>query len=130
GLRPGRGHGHRNGHLHNGLHPLAAPLRALAQTLIGRGKAMRRASFWSWLWIVLGILYFAVPLASTFIFSLRAERGTLSLTAHRNALADPQFIRTFTFSVEIAILTIVFSLLLIVPTVYWVHLKLPQIRPF
>ena len=91
---------------------------------------MRRASFWSWLWIVLGILYFAVPLASTFIFSLRAERGTLSLTAYRNALADPQFIRTFTFSVEIAILTIVFSLLLIVPTVYWVHLKLPQIRPF
>ncbi len=90
---------------------------------------MRRASFWSWLWVALGIIYFAVPLLSTLVFSLKAERGTYSLTAYRNVLADPQFLRTFTFSVEIAILTIVFSLLLIVPTVYWVHLKLPQIRP-
>ena len=91
---------------------------------------MKRASFWSWLWFVLGALYFAVPLISTLLFSLRAERGTYSLTAYRNVLADPQFARTFTFSVEIAVLTILFSLLLIVPTVYWVHLKLPQIRPF
>lgn len=91
---------------------------------------MKRASFWSWLWVVLGIVYFAVPLISTFIFSLKAERGTLSLTAYRNVLSDPQFLRTFSFSVEIAVLTIIFSLLLIVPTVYWVHLKLPQIRPF
>ena len=91
---------------------------------------MKRASFWSWLWFVLGVLYFAVPLVSTLLFSLRAERGTYSLTAYRNVLADPQFARTFTFSVEIAVLTILFSLLLIVPTVYWVHLKLPQIRPF
>jgi putative spermidine/putrescine transport system permease protein len=91
---------------------------------------MKRASFWSWLWVALGILYFSVPLVSTLIFSLRAERGTYSLTAYRNVLADPQFVRTFTFSVEIAVLTIIFSLLLIVPTVYWVHLKLPQIRPF
>ena len=91
---------------------------------------MKRASFWSWLWFVLGALYFAVPLISTLLFSLRAERGTYSLTAYRNVLADPQFLRTFIFSVEIAVLTILFSLLLIVPTVYWVHLKLPQIRPF
>jgi putative spermidine/putrescine transport system permease protein len=91
---------------------------------------MKRASFWSWLWFVLGVLYFAVPLVSTLLFSLRAERGTYSLTAYRNVLADPQFLRTFIFSVEIAVLTILFSLLLIVPTVYWVHLKLPQIRPF
>lgn len=90
---------------------------------------MRRGAFWSWLWVGLGILYFAVPLIATLLFSLRAERDTLSLTAYRTVLNDPQFARTFTFSVEIAILTILVSLLLIVPTVYWVHLRLPQIRP-
>jgi putative spermidine/putrescine transport system permease protein len=38
-------------------------------------------------------------------------------------------LRTFAFSVEIALLTILFSLLLVVPTVYWVHLRMPEIRP-
>ena len=90
---------------------------------------MRRGAFWSWLWVGLGILYFAVPLIATLEFSLKAERGRYSLVAYRTVLSDPQFARTFTFSVEIAVLTILFSLLLIVPTVYWVHLRMPQVRP-
>jgi len=90
---------------------------------------MRRGAFWSWLWVGLGILYFAIPLIATLEFSLRAERDHYSLTAYRTVLSDPQFARTFTFSIEIAVLTILVSLLLIVPTVYWVHLRLPQIRP-
>jgi putative spermidine/putrescine transport system permease protein len=81
------------------------------------------------LWITLGILYFALPLIATLLFSLKAERDRLSLTAYEAVLNDPAFVRTFAFSVEIAFLTILFSLLLIVPTVYWVHLRLPQIRP-
>ena len=90
---------------------------------------MKRASVWSWLWIVLGVLYFAVPLIATLEFSLKAERGRYSLAAYRTVLSDPQFLRTFSFSVEVAALTILFSLLLIVPTVYWVHLRLPRVRP-
>ena len=90
---------------------------------------MRRGAFWSWLWVSLGIAYFAIPLIATFEFSLKAERGHYSLAAYRTVLTDPQFLATFTFSAAIAILTILFSLLLIVPTVYWVHLRLPQIRP-
>lgn len=90
---------------------------------------MKRGTFLSWLWVALGVIYFALPLIATFEFSLRAERGRYSLAAYRTVLTDPQFLRTFTFSVEIAILTIIFSLLLIVPTVYWVHLRLPRWRP-
>jgi putative spermidine/putrescine transport system permease protein len=90
---------------------------------------MKRGSIWSWVWVAIGVIYFALPLIATFEFSLKAERGRYSLAAYRTVLSDPQFLRTFTFSVEIAILTIVFSLLLIVPTVYWVHLKLPNLRP-
>jgi putative spermidine/putrescine transport system permease protein len=90
---------------------------------------MKRASLWVWLWLAFGILFFALPLIATFEFSLKAERGRYSLAAYETVLGDPQFLRTFSFSVEIAVLTILFSLLLIVPTVYWVHLKLPQLRP-
>jgi putative spermidine/putrescine transport system permease protein len=90
---------------------------------------MRRASFWSWLWIALGFLYFFLPLYATLQFSLRAQRDTLSLLAYQRVLDDPAFFRTFLFSVQMALWSIVGSILLIVPTAFWVHLRLPQQRP-
>lgn len=90
---------------------------------------MRRRHFWSWFWIALGAVYFLLPLFSTLIFSLQAKRGTLSLLAYQRVLADPNFYKTFSFSLWMAVLTILVSILLIVPTAYWVHLRLPQAKP-
>jgi putative spermidine/putrescine transport system permease protein len=90
---------------------------------------VRRFPFWSWFWIFLGAIYFILPLYGTLDFSLRIKRGVLSLDAYRNAVTDPEFIRTFSFSNEMAVLTIIVSLLLVVPTTYWVHLRLPRLRP-
>jgi putative spermidine/putrescine transport system permease protein len=89
---------------------------------------MKRNTFWSWLWIVIGILYFVVPLVATFEFSLRAKKGTLSFLAYVNVFKDPAFWQTITFSFEMAIFTIIFSILLVVPTAYWIRLRLPQLR--
>ena len=90
---------------------------------------MKRASFWSWLWFTLGSLYFIVPLVATFDFSLRARKGELSLQAYTNVLSDPRFGQTFLFSLEMSVLTIIASIVLIVPTAYWVQLRLPRLRP-
>jgi putative spermidine/putrescine transport system permease protein len=90
---------------------------------------MRRTRFWAWLWITLGVLYFLLPLIGTLNFSLRARRGVLSLDAYTSVFSDPRFFQTFWFSLQMALLTIVVSLLLIVPTAYWVHLRLPRLRP-
>jgi putative spermidine/putrescine transport system permease protein len=91
----------------------------------GRNAASRR---WSWIWIALGCLYFTLPLAATFLFSLRARKGAVSLLAYTHVLSDPQFLKTFTFSLEMAALTIIGGLALVVPTAIWVHLKLPKAR--
>jgi putative spermidine/putrescine transport system permease protein len=91
---------------------------------------MRKSRFWPWLWIALGVLYFLLPLIGTLGFSLRARRGVLSLDAYQNVFGDRRFFTTFIFSLEMAVLTIIVSLLLIVPTAYWVHLRLPRLRPF
>lgn len=91
---------------------------------------MRRGSFWAWLWIILGALYFILPLVGTFIFSLRAKKDILSFAAYDSVFNDPQFWKTFGFSTTMALLTIITSLLLVVPTVYWVHLRLPRLRPW
>jgi len=98
----------------------AAPFRKVV--------TMKRFPVWSWLWFILGALYFLLPLYGTLDFSLRAKRGTLSLLAYERALSDPQFIRSFTFSTQMAVYTIIVGLLLIVPTAYWVHLRLPKLR--
>ncbi len=44
-------------------------------------------------------------------------------------LHDPQFWATIKLSFRLALETIVIGLLLFVPTIYWVHLKLPRLRP-
>ncbi|HUX39225.1 MAG TPA: ABC transporter permease subunit [Rectinemataceae bacterium] len=86
-----------------------------------------RAGF-SWLWILLGLVYFFLPLIATFLFSLRGKKGVLSFVAYQHVFADPQFLRTFGFSLEMAILTVIVGLALIVPTAIWIYLKLPKAK--
>jgi putative spermidine/putrescine transport system permease protein len=89
----------------------------------------RRAfPLWSWLWFILGALYFILPLYATLDFSLRMERDTIGLKAYASAFADPEFARTFGYSVLLAIVTILVSILLVVPTAYWIRLRLPEAR--
>jgi putative spermidine/putrescine transport system permease protein len=89
---------------------------------------MKRNHFWSWVWVTIGLLYFFVPLIATFDFSLRAQKGVLSFLAYERVFKDPAFWSTFIFSLEMAILTIIFSVLLVVPTAFWIRLRLPQLR--
>jgi len=89
---------------------------------------MRRRSFGSWIWVVLGSVYFFLPLAASFLFSLRKLSDHLSFEAYRGVFSDAGFFLNFGSSVRWAAITIVASLLLVVPTVYWVHLRAPQFR--
>ncbi|HSL44551.1 MAG TPA: ABC transporter permease subunit [Anaerolineales bacterium] len=90
---------------------------------------VRKNRLWSWLIFVLGALYFLVPLAATFYWSLRAEKGKLGLEAYRRLFADANFLPSFSESIVNAIVAILISLLLIIPTAYWVTLRLPKMRP-
>lgn len=85
---------------------------------------------WSWFVLAFSLLYFVLPLLGMTIFSLRMRRGELSFDAYAKVLGDPQFQETFGYSVIMALFTIVFGVLLVVPTAYWVRLKLPGLRPY
>ena len=84
---------------------------------------------WSWLALFAGLTYFFLPLIGTVEFSLRMRRGEYSLDAYRAGLGDPRFQETFGYSVIMALFTIVFGVFLVVPTAYWVRLRLPRLRP-
>jgi putative spermidine/putrescine transport system permease protein len=91
---------------------------------------MTRLKFLSWLAAAAGTLFFLLPLLGTFEFSLRARRGVYSFDAYRSVLSDPQFHATFVFSIVMALLTIAVGVLIVTPTVFWVRLKLPRLRPW
>jgi putative spermidine/putrescine transport system permease protein len=93
--------------------------------------AMRRFPWSAWIWIVLGMAYFFIPLISTFIFSLKSNQtgNCCSLENYSTIIHDPQFWSTFKLSIILSLETIVVSLILFVPTIYWVHLRLPKLRP-
>jgi putative spermidine/putrescine transport system permease protein len=95
----------------------------------GEVAAMRKISWWSWFWIIVGILYFFLPLYGTLDFSLRAIKDQITLDAYGRVLNDPRFANTFGYSLQMAIWTILASIVLVVPTAYWVHLRLPQLKP-
>lgn len=90
---------------------------------------MRRSRLGPWLAIAIGTLYFLLPLIATFEFSLRLKRGEYSFEAYRIVLTDPRFQATFGYSTLLALATIVVGIVLVVPTAYWVQLKLPKLRP-
>jgi putative spermidine/putrescine transport system permease protein len=82
-----------------------------------------------WLIVALAALYFVLPLVATFEFSLRMLRGVYSFEAYRVVFGDARFQHTFLFSVVAALVTIVVGAALVVPTAYWVRLRLPHLRP-
>jgi putative spermidine/putrescine transport system permease protein len=78
--------------------------------------------------MILGILYFFLPLVATFVFSLHAKAGVLGFDAYAQAFSDQAFLFNFGASVLWAVLTIVVGILLFVPTAYFIRLRLPQFR--
>jgi putative spermidine/putrescine transport system permease protein len=90
---------------------------------------MTRARLGPWLVAVGGALYFLLPLVGTFEFSMRYRRGVYSFDAYRIVLSDPRFHETFGYSATLALATIVVSVALVVPTAFWIQLRLPRLRP-
>ncbi len=90
---------------------------------------MRSGRFWAWAAFIVGAAYFFIPLIATLEFSLRMRRGTYSFDAYQVVLGDPRFQATFGYSVIVAVFTIILGVLVVVPTAYWIRLRMPYLRP-
>ena len=90
---------------------------------------MKRQSLFAWIILIFGATYFILPLLATFEFSLRMLRGQYSFEAYRVVFGDANFQATFLYSVTLAVASIILGVLLVVPTAYWVQLRLPRLRP-
>jgi putative spermidine/putrescine transport system permease protein len=80
-----------------------------------------------WLVFIAGSLYFILPLIGTLAFSLRAQPFG---SAYTGILDDPQFFSTLGYSFVVGFITIIVSISIILPTAFWVRLRLPRARPY
>ena len=86
----------------------------------------------AYIWLLLGVGYFVLPLTRRSIFSLKRNViGTpcCTLSNYGWVVHNGDFWHTIKISFLLALETITISLLLFVPTIYLVHLKLPRLRP-
>ncbi|MES2664624.1 MAG: ABC transporter permease [Pseudomonadota bacterium] len=84
----------------------------------------------AWIAFLFGAMIFVLPLFGMTEFSMSMRRGVYSFDAYASVLGDPAFRATFGYSVVMALFTIAFGILLVVPTAFWVRLKMPGLRPY
>ena len=85
----------------------------------------------AWRFAVLAVLglYFLVPIGASVWFTIRDRRnGGVTLGTYTQIPGAEGFADAFTRSLLLAVLTVVLSLLLMVPTVVLVELRLPRLR--
>lgn len=112
-----------------GTTPPIAPYAVVGEVLDQRQPVRRRRRglgtlVW-WIVFLVALAYFLVPLWSTLLFSFQAQPVG---AAYTNTLNDPQFVSTLLYSFTIGIITVIVSIGLIVPTAFWVRLRVPRLR--
>ncbi len=96
---------------------------------------MKQRSLVGPLSIILFLAYMFLPILATYVFSIaiRWDRSILpeglTFDWYRTAFQDRWFLIVFKHSITISAASVLVSALLIVPTAYWVHLKLPRALP-
>jgi len=95
---------------------------------------MRLTRLWWWTVFIVGFLYFFLPLLGTFEFSLGHPigpvRATPTLDYYASVVGSTAFWSSLGYSFIIGVITIVVSIGLIMPTAFWVRLRIPRARPF
>ena len=101
---------------------LTAAPRAATRRRLGKGRIA------AWLVLIVAALYFLLPIVASVEFSLRGVHDTHDLSTWENLFGQPGFVDNLVTSLELAAGTVVITLVLMVPTTAWVHLRLPRMR--
>jgi len=100
----------------------------MAAVTVGRHR--RRPRIGLALVVVLSCIYFFVPLWATAKAGFNVPGKRWTLKPLREVTADPLFSETLWLSFRLAIGTTIVSLALMVPTMVWLHLRVPWMRPY
>jgi len=96
---------------------------------LSRSRRTRLQVFRAVVFLAMGA-FFLVPIAAMFEFSTRGNSVTAprTLEAWTNILKTPDLIDAITASLELAAITSIAMLVLLIPTMVWVRLRLPALN--
>lgn len=75
--------------------------------------------------LLLGGIYFAVPLGASIFFSIDNTKGGYSFRAYTDLISAPGFLDSLRLGMELALVTVAVMLLLLVPALVAVRLGAP-----
>jgi len=88
----------------------------------------RRVRWGRGLVLVLAAAYFIIPIYAALQFSLQDIHGNFSLEPFTQIFSQPGFASALWLSTQLAIATMAITMALMVPTVIYVHLRMPRFR--
>jgi putative spermidine/putrescine transport system permease protein len=91
-----------------------------------RGSRLQTSARIAILILVLG--YLILPLFAMLEFSTRGDYGSRSVNAYAAILSNQDLVDSVTTSLQIAVLTVLGMLLLLVPTMVWTVVRVPRMR--
>lgn len=74
-------------------------------------------------------VYFVVPLLATGIFSFWEGGNRYGLRAYVNLVHQDELWRSLELSLRLSVETILVSLLILIPAVFWMHVKATRLKP-
>jgi len=93
------------------------------------GRSGHRIRLWRGIILGLAALFFAVPLYAALRFALESSAGTgWTFEWFRSIPSQQGFTSAFGLSLRLALVTTVITLVLMVPTAVYVHLRFPRLR--
>jgi len=87
----------------------------------------RRTALVRWVVLLFFAPFFLLPLFAMLEFSTRGTKGR-TFEAWRAIVANSEVFHAVVISLEQAVLTVLLMLVMLVPTVVWVHLRLPRLK--
>jgi putative spermidine/putrescine transport system permease protein len=98
-----------------------------------RIRRPKSGSIGRWIILLVAAIYFIGPLIAAISFTLKTPHGGISFSAYRQIFAKPPtgeigFTTALVYSLEIAAVTIIITMALMLPTQLLLHLRLPKWR--
>ena len=78
--------------------------------------------------VIAGILFFALPVYASTIFAFQTNDGGYSIEPLRLAAENEELVESLVLTLKIALGTVLLTLLLLIPTVAFIHLVIPKSR--
>jgi putative spermidine/putrescine transport system permease protein len=96
---------------------------------VAGNQRRRRIRVWRGAVLAVAAAYFLIPLYAAVRYAVKGTKASWTLSAFGQIPKQEGFSAAFTLSLRLAVVTTVITLVMMVPTAVYIHLRLPSLKP-